>query len=263
MWQRLVEAGLDAKDAHFYLAVLNRGRTTIADAARDAHVSRTNGYDIAKRLQSRGLVSRVETPAGATGDQRNLSHLVANDPAQLLEEWATRRRVLDDVVPELRALFSTSRARPKVRYLEGASGIRTALFETLEWASPIRGILSMRDLMTVPGEEAMAEYIDERRRRELVLHVIRTQGHDWPRGWPTSARDYRVVRHAPPEYEFTMTTVIGSQQVVTISSAREAFAMVIESEEYAEMQRNFFEVLWRASRVGDADESGAPPTPSP
>lgn len=258
MWRRLVEAGLDPKDAHFYVAVLNRGSTTIAEAAREAHVSRTNGYDIAKRLQARGLVSRVESTAAATGDLRSRSHLVANDPAQLLEEWATRRRVLDDVVPELRALFTTNRVRPKVRYLEGHSGIRQALFETLEWASPIRGILSMRDLMRVPGEVAMTEYIDERRRRELMLHVIRTQGHDWPHGWPTSARDYRVVRHAPAEYEFTMTTVIGSQQVVTISSDREAFAMMIESEEYAEMQQNFFDVLWRVSSAGDVDDSGSP-----
>lgn len=257
MWRRLVEAGLDPKDAHFYLAVLNRGRATIAEAAREAHVSRTNGYDIAKRLRARGLVSRVESTPASAKDQRSQSHLVANDPAQLLEEWDARRRVLDDLVPQLQALFTTNRARPKVRYLEGDSGIRQALFETLEWASPIRGILSMRDLMRVPGEVAMTEYIEERRRRELVLHVIRTQRHDWPHGWPTSAHDYRVARHAPPEYEFTMTTVIGSQQVVTISSDREGFAMVIESEEYAEMQQNFFDALWRVSSAGDADHSGS------
>jgi HTH-type transcriptional regulator, sugar sensing transcriptional regulator len=34
---------------------------------------------------------------------------------------------------------------------------------------------------------------------------------------------------------------------VSLSSARETFAMVIESQEYAEMQRNFFEVLWSVS----------------
>ncbi|GAA5056442.1 hypothetical protein GCM10023259_039300 [Thermocatellispora tengchongensis] len=258
MWQQLVEAGLDPKDAHFYLAVLRRGRATVAEAAREANVSRTSGYDIARRLQARGLVSRVESDPGESEDLRTRSHLVAGDPVQLQEEWAMRRRVLDDLVPQLRALFSASRARPKVRYLEGAQGIRTALFETLEWDSPIRGILSMRDLMTVPGESAMADYIAGRRERELVLKVIRTRDHDWPGGWLTSARDYRVVKHAPTEYEFTMTSVIGSREVVTLSSARETFAMVIESEEYAEMQRNFFEVLWRVSTDADNDGTGIP-----
>lgn len=37
-----------------------------------------------------------------------------------------------------------------------------------------------------------------------------------------------------------MTTVLGEHQVANLSSARETFAMVIDSEEYAEMQRNFF-----------------------
>ena len=257
MWQQLVEAGLDPKDAHFYLAVLNRGRTTIAEAARDACVSRTSGYDIAKRLQKRGLISKVEFGRDEVDDLRTQSHLVANDPEHLLEEWTTQRRVLDRVVPELRALFSASRTRPKVRYLEGATGIRTALFETLEWPSPLRGILSMRDLLTAPGAEAMSEYIAGRLERELVLRVIRTRDHDVPGGWLTSSRDYRVVRHAPPQYEFTMTSVIGDREVVNVSSAREGFAMVIQSEEYAQMQQNFFEVLWAASRRAMVDDSGA------
>jgi len=258
MWQQLIEAGLDPKDAHFYLAVLRRGRATVAEAAREAHVSRTGGYDIARRLQARGLLSRVESGPGERENPRAQSHLVANDPARLLDEWATRRRVLDDIVPQLRAMFSASRARPKVRYLEGASGIRAALFETLEWPSPIHGILSMRDLMAVPGEAAMADYIAGRRERRLLLRVIRTRDHDWPGGWLTSARDHRVVKHAPVEYEFTMTAVIGAQEVVTLSSGRETFAMVIESEEYAAMQRNLFEVLWTISADADVDDSGEP-----
>jgi hypothetical protein len=54
-------------------------------------------------------------------------------------------------------------------FRQGVAGIRAAIFETLDWASPIRGILSMRDLMAVPGEAAMAEYIAGRRERGLVL----------------------------------------------------------------------------------------------
>jgi len=78
-------------------------------------------------------------------------------------------------------------AAPRSRNFDGAGGIRTALFETLEWPSPPRDVLSMRDLIIGPGAVAM------------------------------------------------------------LSSTRENFALVIESAEYAEMQRNLFEVLWSAS----------------
>ena len=168
----------------------------------------------------------------------------AADPQRLLDEWSQRRRVLESVVPQLRAFHAKAGTAPRVRYLEGASGIRTALFETLDWSSPLRGVLSMRDLLSVPGVEAMQEYIAGRRARELWLHVLRSPEKDLPGGWPTSHDDYRRTRYVPAEYVFTMTMIIGDVSAAMISSQRENFALVVESLEYVEMHRNLFEVLW-------------------
>src|SRR5690606_4700603 len=131
--------------------------------------------------------------------------------------------------PRLRAVQSKG-TLPRVRYLEGEAGIRTALFESLEWASPIYGILSMADLMNVPGSDAMAEYIEGRRQRELELRVVRSPLTESWLDWPTRVEDFRVVRLAPPPNVFSMTTLIGDHTVSTLSSQRENFAMVIESE---------------------------------
>ena len=60
MWAELVEAGLEPKEARFYLAALTMNSPTVAQAAEAAQVSRTNGYDIAKRLAHRGLLSLAE-----------------------------------------------------------------------------------------------------------------------------------------------------------------------------------------------------------
>lgn len=60
-----------------------------------------------------------------------------------------------------------------------------------------------------------------------------------------------------------MTAFVGTREVVSLSSASETFAMVIESQEYAEMQRNFFEVLWSVSTDAAVDDSGPPPLCSP
>lgn len=247
MWQELVDAGLDPKEARFYLAVLDMQRCSVADAADRAEVSRTNAYDITKRLLHRGLVSITEV--GPTGKPagRGRGMLTANDPGHLLDEWAERKEVLDRLIPKLRAMRGKGGAQPRVRYLEGASGIRSALFETLDWPSPLRGILSMKDLLSVPGQSAMDEYIRARRDRQLWLQVIRSPERDYVRGWPSSAADYRESRYAPREYIFTMTMIIGQDEVAVMSSGRENFAMMIESREYAHMQANLFEVLWSVS----------------
>lgn len=247
MWQQLVAVGLEPKDAQFYLAVLDVGRPTVAEAAERAGVSRTNGYDIAKRLMHRGLVTMTETGSTGIPGGRSRSVLAAADPGLLLDELATRRDLLEGLVPQLRAMRDTRGSRPRVRYLEGASGMRAALFETLEWSCPLRGILSMRDLTTVPGADVMDEYIAARRESGTPLRVVRSPERESDQHWPTSDFDIREVRHAPAEHVFTMTTFIGEYAVAIMAPRTENFAMMIESPEYARTQASLFEVLWSAS----------------
>lgn len=252
MWSDLVEAGLDVKEAKLYLAVLSMDSPTIAQAAEACGVSRTNAYDVAKRLASRNLLDLVEANPEVSGRDKGAGRgrvvLHAADPEKLIEEWDQRRKLLDEIVPQLRAMHAKAGAAPRVRYLPGENGIRSALFDTLQWPSPLRGILSMRDLFTVPGPSAMREYIDARRSRSLWLHVVRSAEKDLPRGWQSSQEDLRRTRYAPADCLFTMTTFIGERAVVMLSSKQENFALKIESAEYAEMQRNLFEVLWAASQ---------------
>lgn len=252
MWQELVNAGLEPKEARFYLAVLDMRRPTVAEAADRAKVSRTNAYDITKRLMHRGLVSITEIASTGKPSGRSRGVLTANDPGLLLEEWQERHQILDDLVPKLKAMRAKGGSQPRVRYLEGANGIRSALFETLNWPTPLRGILSMKDLLSTPGEAAMDEYIEERRQREISLRVVRSPEKDYEHGWPTSAAHFRESRYAPPEYIFTMTMIIGQDEVAVMSSRRENFAMMIESAEYAQMQTNLFEVLWFTSSTKPA-----------
>ncbi|BBX64376.1 hypothetical protein MSAS_35500 [Mycobacterium saskatchewanense] len=246
MWAELVEAGLEPKEARFYLAALSMDSATVAQVAEASQISRTNAYDIAKRLAQRGLLSLIEggSHRGGRAGGRPTTIVRAADPQHLLDEWSQRRRMLESLIPQLRAMYAKGGTAPRVRYLEGVSGIRTALFETLDWPSPLRGVLSMRDLLTVPGVEAMDEYVAGRRERKLWLHVLRSPEKDLPGGWPSSDEDYRRTRYVPAEYVFTMTMIIGDAAVAMISSKRESFALVVESVEFVEMQRNLFEVLW-------------------
>lgn len=238
---QLRELGLDDKQARFYLAVLEIGEATVRQAADAAGVSRTNAYDILDRLTRRGLVSQVE--AG----HAHRTVVVATDPQRLLEEWQERRRLLDSVVPELRALHRKAGVRPRVRYYEGAEGIRTVLYETLRLPSPLLGILSMSDLMTVPGAAVMHDYVASRVAHGRFLRVIRSREKETDDLWPTDPAALRETRYAPAGRVFTMTMLIGGNTVAVISSRRENFALTTESPEYAELHRNLFEVLWDAS----------------
>jgi len=240
-----VAAGYDVKEAHLYLAVLQGGRLSVAEASRRAHVSRSTGYDVAKRLIQRGLLHAVESPSTQMGPRRTMT-LQANSPSTLLAELETRQRHVEELLPELEAVRADT-GRPYVRYLEGSDGIERALFETLDWPGPIHGILSMQDLEMVPGPESMRRYIDGRRDNGLWLKVIRSEAKEGGLGWPSSSHDLRELRVAPPGHDYPMSMLIGDRTVSTLSSRKENFAMIVESREYAMIQRKLFDVLWYSS----------------
>jgi HTH-type transcriptional regulator, sugar sensing transcriptional regulator len=241
MIDELAALGLDEKEARLYLAALELGESTVRKLADAAGVGRTNAYDILERLERRGLVSHLDE--GTAG--RRL--ILATDPQRLVERWEEQRRKLDSLVPSLRAMHQGSAVNARVRYYEGVEGILSVLYSTLRSSGPLAGILSMKDLLVVPGRAAMADYIAERVKQGLHLRVIRSQQKEVVPVWPTDPDELRELRYAPDDRVFTMTMFISDDSVAVLSSRRESFGMTIESAEYAELQRNMFEVLWGAS----------------
>lgn len=237
--QVLVQIGLQETEAKFYLAALELGQASVRDIAAKAGISRTNAYDVFSRLLEQGLVTQV----GAAANKIIL--IAAEPPDQLTELLDARRRKLDVLLPELRSMHNGASGKPRVRYYQGSEGIKLVLDDTLSARDKtLLGILSMRDLYEVPGRAWMDDLVRRRIDAGVFLRVIRSPAKDIPHMWPQSAADLREVRFASLDFVFTMTSYIYDNKVAIISSRRENFAMTIESEEFAMMQRNLFEVFW-------------------
>lgn len=239
--QVLVQIGLHEKEARFYLAALELGQASVRDIAEKAGISRTNAYDVFSRLHEEGLVTQVSVASNKT------MLVAAEPPDQLTELLDARRRRLDAFLPELRSLDNRASGKPRVRFYQGLEGIKLVLNDTLSaHDKKLLGILSMHDLYQVPGRGWMDDLVRRRIDAGVYLRVIRSPVKDISNIWPQSAADLREVRFATPDFVFAMTSYIYDNKVAIISSQRENFAMTIESEEFAMMQRNLFEVLWVA-----------------
>lgn len=239
---QLAALGLDEKERKFYLAALQLGSASVTEIASKAGLSRTLGYDLVARLESRGLVSQV-------GGERAMK-VVVEDPSVLLLHWERTRSILDNVVPELKSLFNASPFKPRIRFYDGEDGIRKVLWGTLETSSKtLLGILSMNELLETPGKAGMQEYIAERIRRGIHLRVIRSSQHETDADWPSSSEQFRELRYAPKDVDLGMTMYVYDNKVCYLSSRQENYALVIESKELATLNRNLFEGLWASSQV--------------
>lgn len=256
----LARLGIDGKRAKLYLAALELGEAPITAIAKKAGISRTTAYDVLGRLLQEGLVTQVE--------KSGRLHVLAEDPAALVRALEGRRQLAQGLIPELRSVYNRSAVKPRVRYYEGAEGIRTVLLDTLACRSKqLRGILSMVDLFEVPGLKEMEQYIARRIAAGISLRVVRSRVKEAGDIWPTRRADLRELRYTPDGLVFTMTTYIYDHKVSVISSRRENFGMIIESEELAKLQEALFEVLWRASEPAPEPDGPAPrpgePAPRP
>lgn len=242
----LTRLGLDNKESRFYLAALELGQASVRLIADKAGISRTNAYDVLARLLVKGTVTQVER--GTTRGKKKFD-VIPEDPSRLISLLEEQRSVAESILPELRSIFNRSSVKPRVRLYEGLDGIRTVLYDTLNCRSKqLLGILSMHDLLDVPGRAETEEYIRQRIKAGIFLRVLRSREKDVGDIWPSSAAEMREVRYTPPGMVFTMTTWLYDNKVAIVSSRRENFGMTIESEELARMQENLVSVLWTVSK---------------
>jgi hypothetical protein len=156
---------------------------------------------------------------------------------------------VETVLPELRSIYARSTVKPRLRFFEGREGINAVLYDTLSCRSrQLCGILSMADLLEVPGRDEMEKYVALRIATGVQLRVVRSREKEaGPDIWPTSAAELRELRWAPDGIVFAMTAWVYDEKVSIISTRREHFGMIIESPEFSALMHNLFTVLWNAS----------------
>jgi sugar-specific transcriptional regulator TrmB len=233
----LIALDFQETEVKFYVAALELGQSPISDIARKAGISRTNGYAVFARLLEQGLVVEVG------GAPKKTMLIAAEEPQRLLELFEARLQKINEALPELKSLYNRSRTKPRVRFYQGLDGIKQILNDMLAVLDQhLLGILSMRDLYEVAGREWMEDLVRRRIAVGAFLRVIRPTLER--RAQHLTSERRRPARGAvcTSRVLVAMTSYLYDDKVALISSRRENFAMTIESEEMATIQRHLFEI---------------------
>ena len=238
----LKEFGLDDKKAKVYLAVLELGQAKAHEIAHKAGVARATAYDLLEKLAQDGLVGAY--------DKHKIRYYIASDPEKIKRNLQEKQRSLEHLLPELKSVYNSLKAKPKISFYEGVEGLKTVFEDTLTAQNKnLRGILSMEDLYKVPGKNYMDDYVARRVAAGYQLRVIRSKPKEIAPDWPGSPAERRDLRYPPASMVFDMTTYIYDNKVGLISSVKENFGMIIESREYSQNMGHLFEALWQISHA--------------
>ncbi|CAE7235313.1 unnamed protein product [Symbiodinium microadriaticum] len=239
--ERDLEAlGLGGRLGAYYIAALKMGSAPVHTIAREAGIGRTTAYALVERLRDEGLVTLVQK-SGRT-------HVVAENPDVLSRNLETRKQRLAGMLPTLRALYQEGDVTPRFQVYEGVEGIETVLNTVLlAETQTVRAILSMQELMRMPGLDVIDRFASRRVTAGKWLNVLRSRVEETDDIWPDSAADLRRVRYARADAPFVSNLFLFDNKIGVISSRRENYGLILESHEFANLQIALFDVMWEQS----------------
>lgn len=232
--EALKQFGLTEKEAKIYLALLELGVASVQKIAQKAQIARPTAYDVLESLRNQSLVSVFEK-----GQKKQYS---PTDPAIILDKTRQKNKNLEEIFPQLKALYNLPTEKPKVRFYEGIEGIRVILDEVLKEGRELCSIGSAEDIFG--NLDFFPAFVKKRVELGIQTKVIlrdSKKAHERQKLGPKELREVKII---PADYQFHALMMIFGNKVVMISLTKNYLALLIESQELAAMQKELFRLNW-------------------
>ena len=242
---QLLQLGLSENEAKVYLAALELGPTTAMQVSQKAEINRPTAYVQIDNLMEMGLMSSY-----TSGKKR---YFTVEHPDRLRDmlkikekEIAEQKKYLKEILPELQALFLTTKERPKVRFYEGKEGILTM-------AKDIFGMRKKEVLTIYPfdlynkvfNEKERKEFEKIRKRRKIKAKSLYTRKECAFSAPPPATLEDRYI----PENAFPLTAGIDiyDNKIAAFALRGKLMGVIIESKEITDTLRAIFSLAWEGA----------------
>jgi HTH-type transcriptional regulator, sugar sensing transcriptional regulator len=240
--------GLKPKLAAAYLAILKLQQANANQIAQEAKIERTNIYNVLEELGEMGLISK-------SLQGKRLSY-IAESPVKFKQLLVKQESVLEQLLPVLEALQGNKQVRPKIKLYENKEGIRKVLSDSLNSQEKLRRDFAAVDtLVDFLGLRFINNQIKERVKRGIHVRSLRCV----PAGKRVSEKDWflkqgnkellREVRYLDKSIQLNPTIFIYDHVVAIISSQKESFALVIESQDLSQAMKVLFDIAWATAKT--------------
>jgi sugar-specific transcriptional regulator TrmB len=237
--QRLLkEVGLHDSEVRVYLYLLENGLSTPPQIAKGTGMARTNGYAVLQELRQKGLIE--EQMKG----KRKI--YIATDPIALEQSLERKRQAIHQLLPDLRALYSAEKNRPKIQFFEGWDQVKRIFDMTLS-AKEVFGIASTNKLFALDSS-FFVNYRIQIKQKNIVFRDILTHASGAAAGpqAENEAKGFYSFRTLPSDYDDLPTDIlIWNDQIALISTATPIFGTVLTNKALAQTFRMMFDVMWR------------------
>ena len=235
--------GLNEKEAKVYLAALEFGPTTIIDLAAKSGVKRTTIHEFIKPMIQQGFI--IATFSG----KRKLYNAAPPESLDLILQKQTQ--AIKQLLPDLKFLASKSPQRPKIRYYEGAEGVKLIYEDMLTSKSVIDYFGSIQDEVNLLGKQYVSNWVKRRIQKGIQVNAIRIKSKEIAiKEWQGGKELFRDLRFFPTDKtDYFVNICLYDNKVSLSSSSKESYGLIIESQELATSLKFIWQIVWNVSKT--------------
>ena len=248
----LIRIGLDDKAVRVYLHLLSSGPQTASHIAKNCSLTRTNAYDVVKKLEASGLCFNQGANYG--------KKIKANKPKELISiindrenEIVGLKKELADMLPLLNSFNSyKSSVQSQVSYFSGKESIKKLIRLSLQSSElELRFAGSELDIINKLGKEFLVDYHTRRFAKKIFIKSLRP-GNKRPSEeiFIDDKKYLREVRLRPEGLvRLKSTIILWDNYVAFCSLDNDIFGTLIENDNLAIMLKSWFDVIWNKSKI--------------
>lgn len=241
----LLQLNFSDKEVDIYLSVLQARNSTIPSIAKQTGTSRATVYDLVEKLKAKGFVAEAKRGKKrmivAESPTNRLYQLLDDKHAQLEKS----KEIVEKILPTIKAINITEDFKPQIRIYEGEKGFRRVWDEIFAEGKDFLSIARIETFLSFVGEDFLEEIMERKVKLGLASRAI---NEDSPAAAGMQSRDKkfnRETRLAPKEFKLQSTEIIFDDKIAMFSTREENIIVVIESRDFAETHRQYFEMLWK------------------
>ncbi|MFC1721410.1 TrmB family transcriptional regulator [Patescibacteria group bacterium] len=240
----LKEIGFKADEIKIYLNLLENSPTSVRTIARRTGIGRGTVFNVLKKFVTEGVAQYHQ--------RGRIKMFAAQDPKTITSMIQRRKRNLDEqkkkaeqIIPELRSLYTGNGHKPKVSYFEGTSEVSGILHDVLDVVSHERNkeyyVYSTKGKRQIIYAD-FPEFSEKRIAAGIKVKVIAIGQGGELRG--LDERKWLVEKDG----EDPCYMVIYGNKIayVTLDIKSDPVGVIIEDQASAQTQKLIFKKLWES-----------------
>ncbi len=237
------QIGFQPNKAKIYEVLLSLGTAPAGTIAKDAIIVRSTTYKILDELITEGLIEMNEVKGKA-------KQYTALPPSKLLEVIENKKTAVENFLPELMGVFTSSNFKPKMKFYEGLAGKKKVFEDILTLKnSTVYTFSPMKEVLNLFGKNYMHHYTEKRVKNKIWRHALRPASDisekksDWE-FYGSNEKVMREIRFLPKGIDDDTLIHIYADKVGVIASEKENYAFIVESKELTKLMKQVFMLLW-------------------